>query len=405
MDGFETNQAQGGSQQAPQPGSAVTPETTSNAQQLPGETEVDFTSALRAEMQDRLSVPEPQDGPLPAGLVANAADQILNQSEQQDQQRQQQSVQTQTPQESSQGAMQSNATEAQDPNTQPESEKSEGVEDPEKTQTNHEEPEPITAVKLDKFGREFSISEIEAAIEGFNYYHPKAMKLQEDLQRFKAEKQQFEGLKKSPEFQLTEMLKKDPDLKARVLQTVRGYNPETAGKYQATEAEAKLQGEIDQLKQQLNENKKSEEQRRLQQQQEARRRQQNERQQEIVSVSKELDNAVTQKLEALKSQGVELSDQDLNLIAESATAQIKSRKMQYKSDQLISYFHNMMDHLAGRVANARQQAVGNYQAHKRNLPPPPPSGGAAPVVGPDAPTLDNFEQTFANRLEMVLGNL
>lgn len=381
---------------------SANPEINGSAQQLPGETEVDFTSALRAEMQGRISTPEPTDGPLPAGLVANAASQILEQSEQQDQQQPGQAKKTQ---EFNQANAQNNVSEPQDPNKQPDLEGNEDLEELEKTKPNPKEPEAITSLMLDKFGREFSIFEIEAAIEGFNYYHPKAMKLQEDLQRFRQEKQQFESLKKSPEFQLTEMLKKDPGLKSRVLETVRGYSPEKAGQYQENEAQNKLQSEIDQLKQQLNETRKNEEQRRRQEQQQAWQRQQAERQQEILSVSKQLDDAVTQKLETLKSQGIELTDQDLNLIAESATAQVKSKKMQYRSDQLIPYFNKMIDHLSSRVANARQQAIGNYQAHKRNLPPPPPSGGAAPVIGPDAPTLDNFEQAFVNRLEMVLGNL
>lgn len=383
-------QEQNNAQPEMQPGASMA--------QLPSEREGDFATSLRNAMQDHLTPPANTDGPLPAGLVANAASQAIQDEQVQAKENNHENQTVQSPQDQSNQEI-NQTLEGEQKNDQ--STENQEERKPEQQQENDE----ITAIKLEKFGREYSISEIEAAIEGFNYYHPKAMKLQEDIQRFSQEKQEFAQLKNSPEFQLTEMLKKDPNLKSRVLETVRGYDSEAAGQIQTNEAQQKMQNEIEQLKQELQRTKENERQKALRERQKQLYIQQQQRQQEIISTSQELDNAVTQKLEGLKAQGVELTDQDLNLIAESATAQIKAGKMQYHKDQLIPYFNKMIDHLSSRVANARQQGIGNYQAHKRNLPPAPPSGGAAPVVGPEAPGPGKFEETFANRLEMVLGKL
>lgn len=362
---------------------AASPVTVAPAAESTG-TE-DLASALRQEMMGRFGDPSARaiSDALPAGLVGGQPGQPAVVSE------------AQAPDANGQ----IDALLGKEPGAEKTEEKPEVEQEPIVQDAAEDQREEISAVHLTKFGRDYSLSEIETAIEGFNYYHPKVMKLQEDYQRLQSERQEFEQLKSSPEMQLATMLKSDPALKQRFLQAAREHNPEQIKAHEENEQFAALKAEIEQLKGQLGQTQQIEQQRETQQKQAAWQR-------HVVDTTRAVDQATTTKLESLKQNGIEISEQEIELVCQNAVAMVQAGKLKYDAQSMTGYFNHMFDLIAGKALAAKQQGVQNYRQQKQTLPPPPPSGGAAPVIQPDSPK--NFQEmqgVLANRLESVLNQL
>lgn len=341
--------------------------------------ESDLASALRQEMMGRFGDPSARaaDNSLPAGLVDGqsqvaAADPDANAQISAISGEEQKQPEDGKPEEGAEG--------------QPQAAREDGRDE-------------ITAIHLEKFGRDFSLAEVEAAIEGFNYYHPKALKFQEDLQRFQAEVQQFEQLKSSPEIQLANMLKADPSLKQRFLQVAREHRPDTIQAHEENQQVTALKAEIEQLKGLVNQTQQSEQRRQEQAKQQAWQR-------HVLDTTRAVDQATEAKLSGLKQQGVEISEQEVEMVCQNAVAMVQAGRLKYEPQAMIGYFNQMFDLIANKALAARQQGIQKYQQAKQTLPPPPPSGGAAPVIAPDSPkNFGEMQDVLANRLEAVLNQM
>jgi ribosomal protein L13E len=268
-----------------------------------------------------------------------------------------------------------------------------------KIATGENEREELTAIHLERFGRDFSLSEVEAAIEGFNYYHPKAMKLQEDIQRLQGERQEIESLKTSPEMQLAFMLKSDPALREKFREIARAHNPQGIARQEENQELAAVKAELARVKESLEQGQKAVSDK------ETAEKQAN-WQRHIVNVTKEVDQTVNKKLESIKQSGVELSEAEIDYITQNAVASVKAGQLKYEPAALAAYYSRAIDFIAQKAIAARNQSIAGYQQTKKTLPPPPPTGGAAPVIQPDSPSsFGEFQNLFANRLESALNQL
>lgn len=367
------------------PSQSVTPATAAPANQV-GETSLteDLSSALRAEMQSRFGGSRPPvSNDLPEGLLGG-------------QQPAPQPLPVQ-PTDATGQLKELSGEEGKPAEDLDNQENQEGLD--QAIAENAGDREPITAIHLERFGRDFSLTEVEAAIEGFNYYHPKALKFQEDLQRFEAEKRDFEALKTGPEMQLANILKNDPDLKQRFLQLAREQRPTAIQAHEENQKISALQAEIDQLKGAINQNQQKTQETEVQQKQQAWQR-------HVVETTRSVDQAVTQKLEALKAENITISDADLEMISSNAVAMVQAKRLQYTAPAVTDYITKMIDMIASKAIEARRQGVQSYQQQKQTLPPPPPSGGSATVLRPEAPKdFNEMQALLANRIEAVLNQL
>lgn len=339
----------------------------------------DLVSALRHELAGRFGDPSARvSNELPAGLVTGqpAPAQVDQQAQPPD----------------------ANSQISAIPGEEPNRETAETTDDV-ALQTEEAQEKELTAIHLAKFGRDFSLSEIEAALEGFNYYHPKAMKLQEDIQRLQAGFQELEQLKTSPEMQLATMLKADPVLKERFRQIAHEHNPGQLQGVEENQQISALKSEIEQLKGLVNQTQEAEQAREADSKRQAQER-------HFATVTRAIDDATSSKLEQLKQNGVEISEQEIELVCQNAIANVQAGKLKYDAQSMVGYFNHMFDLIAGKAVQARQQGIQGYRQQKQNLPPPPPSGGSAPVIAPDSPkNFNDMQSVLTNRLEAVLNQM
>jgi hypothetical protein len=251
--------------------------------------------------------------------------------------------------------------------------------------------EAPAAVRLNKFGRDFSLNELEAAVEAANYYHPKALKLQEDVQRLAAEKAQVQQLRSAPELVLVDAIRSNPNLKAEVLQIVSKYDQATAGQYQ----QAQPNPEVAKLQEQVRQMQAIEAQRR-----------QEFVQQKYAETVQTVDNATSQMLGVLSSEGIEISQDDLKALTDSAVALVQSGRMQFSAQNLIGFFERELGRVRAQAHAVRNRAVNGYVEQKRSAPPPPPTGGASqPLAVPTPRDWGEIKQTMSHRIEQALNQL
>jgi len=251
------------------------------------------------------------------------------------------------------------------------------------------------AVFLPKFGREFSKMELEAALEGYNYYHPKVMQLNEDFQRVQQEFARVEQMKSAPEMVLVDAIRGNPDLKRQVLDLVSKLDPAAQGQYQANQASAEQNQELTALKQQIAE---------LQgvNQQAKQAAWQNHVQTTVQTVGEQV-NAMVGKL---ANEGVQISEQDLQDMTGALGALVQAGRLQYEPKSILAFYQREIGRIASAAQAAKNHALSQYHNTKTQAPPPPPSGGSAQALG--SPTPRSFREAtgmLKDRLEVAMRSL
>jgi hypothetical protein len=264
-----------------------------------------------------------------------------------------------------------------------------------------QEPQEITAIHLDKFGRDFSLMEVESAIEGFNYYHTKALKMQEDLQRVEGMKAEAEQARSSPEMVLTDALRTNPVFKEKVLallstdpQVLAAFNAKVAAGQQQ-QVESQTSQEIAGLKAELEGIKAKEVQ-----------AQQARWQEHVVSTVRAVDNAVTQALATMKADGIEFGQADLQAITERVSTLVQQQKLKYTPQDLTNFYLNTLNGWADKLRAARNQATSAQIQSKQKLHPAPIARGGAPAL-PQAPikNMNDFANKMADRIRAATAQL
>lgn len=323
-----------------------------------------FVAELRNAMKEHFDYKQTPDNNLPANLLDQAAQAGL--SDNQNEQTEQPSIQQ---------------TEQQEENN----ESAEAQEN----QQDQEEREEITSVYIEKFGREFSLNDIATAIEGFNYYHPKVMQLQSEIDKLAKEKADFEALKQSSEGKLLTLFKQDPNLRNEFVRILKSRKPEAYNQHAQNSELESMRNELNELKQQYN-SKLAEEQNFI-------------RQQQSNQVIRDFDSIMTAKLSELKNAGFEVDKNTLESIGRDAAALIKTQQLPFEPNSIAQYYSSRLDQIRQFVQANNQKNINNYRQQKRNAPPPPPSGGAAPVIQANVPkNFDELEDYMAQKFAQVL---
>lgn len=344
----------------------------------------DFGSALRKEMESRLMGSTPSSNPsgspsLPSGLVAGAAP--------------------------ASPAPQPPAPPIQPPAVKPPETPAPVVPPTVTPETPAARVEPPSSLRIEKFGREFSLPEIEAAIEGFNYYHPKVMQLQENLTALEAGKKELETgkqeiaqLRSSPDMMFLEFMSKSPEFRSSVAELCAKFDPSVVTNHQnatSTAANQNLQTLQKTVEQQAAELKQLKEGTVSREEREWKAYEQ--------SVHQGIDRNVQGEIAKLKGEGIEITNDDLTNIARAAGALVKAKQMEFSVDALSKFFTDHIGSMANRFRAVRTSATSQQAHEKAQLPPPPPSGGSAPVLTPNSPkTSAEFAKRMAESLGLAL---
>lgn len=259
--------------------------------------------------------------------------------------------------------------------------------------------EPVKAVFLEKFGKEFSTMEIEAALEGFNYYHPRALKLQEDAQRVQADAAQLQQeraklaeLSTAPEMAFIAAMKSNPDLLAKVTEIVREFDAQAVSNYNQATANAQHNQENERQKAEIEALKQRDAE-----------RQQQELQTYVSRTIDAVDRHVSKVVDDLGKEGITITPNDLKAMTDAATALVQVGKLQYTAKDLASFYVNHITAIAEKARAVKTSALGQYRERKEQLPPPPPTGGAAQQLA--SPRVRDFREArakFAEGIEMTL---
>lgn len=261
-----------------------------------------------------------------------------------------------------------------------------------------EQPQPTeapTAIMLPKFGKEFSIMEIEAALEGYNYYHPKVMKLNEDFQRVAAESARIEQLKAAPEMVLIEALRGDQALRAKVLELVSQHSPEQGNAYQQQIAGQQSNEQIEALQKQIAELQGVNQQTREQAWQ-----------QHVQSTVQYVDNQVGAMTKALANEGINVTEGDLKQLTDGLTALLQVGRIKFEPKQIVGFYQQELGRIREKALQARNHALSGYHQQKRQAPPPPPTGGSPqPMQSPQPRNFAEGRALMKDRLELAMRNL
>lgn len=254
------------------------------------------------------------------------------------------------------------------------------------------------SIQIEKFGRSFSMPEIESAIEMANYYHPKVMQLQQDFQALAEHKQAIaeheSALRSAPENILISAIQGNEQVRDQVMAILAGVDPQSIADYKAKVASTQtneqvlgLQKQIETLNGTVKQWETAAQNARVQN--------------HIQTVLQSVDRAVTDKRQALSADKVNITDQDLSDITDQVSAMIKTQKLQYDPQSVTTEYIRRLDALANRLKGERQQVLETH-ANTKPIFPPPPTGGGAPAMLPKAPT--NFKEAsniMAKRLQTM----
>lgn len=255
------------------------------------------------------------------------------------------------------------------------------------------------AIRLEKFGREFSMSEIETAIEAANYYHPKVLEIQASAQRLAAEEQRIASLKDAPEMVLIEALKNNDFLRSKVTELFDQLDPDTLNGYKQTATNIAKSEEVQKLESRLAA-LEQERQQFIQQEQ------QRQIQAHDAAVRGSVEKYVTETRAKLAQEGIQITDADLCAYAKAAMADVMQKQLAYDPQAVTQYFAKLIENEANKQRSIRKGAAEAHTQRRSTLPPPPPTGGGAPVLRPNSPKDFTEAKGFmADRLRAALSGI